>query len=587
MKNIINRIQGFLKSFFAKAGESNKKQKNPWAGLLSYEDPSTVSNPLKFCGRDVETMEVFRMIDDNIAITLYGKSGIGKTSLLNAGVFPLLREHHYEPLYIRFGTEKNDEQIFAAQITNVLTTHFEKAYGPDSIEVIDVVEENTDPTSEDYLWSFFARRKFTDMNSRILFPVITLDQFEENIRVNRDQSSILLKQIAYLLNRLNVLKETKVNDKLYIYSYNFRFIISIREDDLYRLEDLININYLSPLKNCRYRLQNLDYESAKAIVRDVGSVCISPEDVDEISKRIIEISKNEEDGLIQTNVISLVCSRLFDIVKKKRGKEKITLYDAETYLSMQPFDEYYSTAVDDLSEGEKKFIETNFVSSDGRRNMVSEESIKKTVKSYNDLTSGETPIFRSVKVTSNKDLIELIHDKLATVVLTHRNRRAELRRSRYLTLTLISYFIIAGYLIWHFLSNILELSWSMAPKERLMQYLSRIIEGFSFMIKEVYIWSLMSAQIVSYVVLIYLLGFIVPKMICKYFYGTVNVKKLVVLILTLIVSGTMASQWLLKYTLSLQTVNFCIAPIIGYGIIIITLLIVNFSHKKKDRNESK
>ena len=32
---------------------------------------------------------------------LYGKSGLGKTSLLQAGLYPLLRAEHYFPVHLR------------------------------------------------------------------------------------------------------------------------------------------------------------------------------------------------------------------------------------------------------------------------------------------------------------------------------------------------------------------------------------------------------------------------------------------------------------------------------------------------------
>ena len=64
---------------------------NPWAGLASYEDPQNAEYDLKFCGRDDDSYDVARLIMGNVFVTLYGKSGIGKTSLLNAGVFPELR----------------------------------------------------------------------------------------------------------------------------------------------------------------------------------------------------------------------------------------------------------------------------------------------------------------------------------------------------------------------------------------------------------------------------------------------------------------------------------------------------------------
>ena len=45
---------------------SNKTYNNPWAGLSSYQDPEGSDVQLKFCGRDNESFDVMRLIDDNI-----------------------------------------------------------------------------------------------------------------------------------------------------------------------------------------------------------------------------------------------------------------------------------------------------------------------------------------------------------------------------------------------------------------------------------------------------------------------------------------------------------------------------------------
>ena len=70
---------------------SNYIDNNPWAGLSSYEDPEKAKRegrkPKLFCGRDDESHQVMQLISSNIFVTFYGKSGTGKTSLLNAGVF--------------------------------------------------------------------------------------------------------------------------------------------------------------------------------------------------------------------------------------------------------------------------------------------------------------------------------------------------------------------------------------------------------------------------------------------------------------------------------------------------------------------
>lgn len=445
MSKILNRIKGLIKGIFGKRGKEIVV-KNPWAGLSSYEDPIIQEEPLKFCGRDEETIDVFSLIDDNIIITLYGKSGIGKTSLLNAGVFPLLRKNNYAPLYVRFIANGEQEDSFASQLVDIISERMEKFYGKDSIEIIDVVPENTDPDSEDFLWSFFARRRFSDQEGNAVFPVLVLDQFEENIRINRKQAALLLKQIAYISNPQNKLKDSLVNDQYYVYDYNFRFVISIREDDLFRLEDIINSNYLSLLRNGRYRLQNLKQDSAQSIVRQVGSECIDSENIDLISERIVDFSKDKEDGLIQTNAISLICSRLFDIVSNN-GKRKITLHDVESYLSSDPFEEYYANAVKGLSEGEKRIIETKCVSADGRRNLLPETTLKESIRSYDSLTWGGKALFHRLQSASGEYLTELIHDGLCPIVLKHRTSRLERKNKAILTLCLLIYGVFSLWML--------------------------------------------------------------------------------------------------------------------------------------------
>lgn len=54
-----------------------------------------------FCGREVEAPLVCRMALSCPMLTLFGQSGVGKTSLLLAGVVPLLIEEGYDYAYIR------------------------------------------------------------------------------------------------------------------------------------------------------------------------------------------------------------------------------------------------------------------------------------------------------------------------------------------------------------------------------------------------------------------------------------------------------------------------------------------------------
>jgi pyruvate/2-oxoglutarate dehydrogenase complex dihydrolipoamide acyltransferase (E2) component len=84
---------------------------NPWPGLESYDESSHDF----FSGRAAEADELHRRIVDEPVTVLFGKSGLGKTSLLKAGVFPRLREKGYLPIFLRLhcraGTEPLIEQV--------------------------------------------------------------------------------------------------------------------------------------------------------------------------------------------------------------------------------------------------------------------------------------------------------------------------------------------------------------------------------------------------------------------------------------------------------------------------------------------
>lgn len=132
-----------------------EKLNNPWPGLAAYKDPQQSGTKRLFCGRDKESFEMTRMIDDNIFTTLYGKSGNGKTSLLNAGVFPLLRKMQYVPVSLRLGMEPAG-RTFQESIIRAI----ENQFGKERIEEMWVIEPMQDRSAGEYLWNYFARHRF-------------------------------------------------------------------------------------------------------------------------------------------------------------------------------------------------------------------------------------------------------------------------------------------------------------------------------------------------------------------------------------------------------------------------------------------
>ena len=84
-------------------------------GLQSYTEELSSS----FFGRDVEIDTLTKLVQSNPLTIVFGRSGTGKTSLLNAGVFPKLRKNYCLPFRIRLEFLKDSDNLIT-QIKTVL-----------------------------------------------------------------------------------------------------------------------------------------------------------------------------------------------------------------------------------------------------------------------------------------------------------------------------------------------------------------------------------------------------------------------------------------------------------------------------------
>ena len=71
------------------------ENENPWLGLKTYKEGQILY------GRSEEIRLLSQNIITNVQTIIYGKSGIGKSSILNAGVFPIARHANLFPVDIR------------------------------------------------------------------------------------------------------------------------------------------------------------------------------------------------------------------------------------------------------------------------------------------------------------------------------------------------------------------------------------------------------------------------------------------------------------------------------------------------------
>src|SRR5664279_6563875 len=70
---------------------------HPWLGLASFTEETRGY----FYGREEEVAELGRRAQRKLLTILFGQSGLGKTSILRAGIVPRLRPEGYCPVYVR------------------------------------------------------------------------------------------------------------------------------------------------------------------------------------------------------------------------------------------------------------------------------------------------------------------------------------------------------------------------------------------------------------------------------------------------------------------------------------------------------
>ena len=81
----------------ADSPEPTLDARHPWLGLASFTEETRAY----FYGRDDEVAELARRVQRKLLTVLFGQSGLGKTSILRAGLVPRLREQGYCPIYVR------------------------------------------------------------------------------------------------------------------------------------------------------------------------------------------------------------------------------------------------------------------------------------------------------------------------------------------------------------------------------------------------------------------------------------------------------------------------------------------------------
>ena len=388
---------------------------NPWLGLAPYQEG------IPLYGRTKECVILSEIIKNNYVSVVFGKSGIGKTSLINAGISPLLRDGNYIPIKIRF--THNSNISYVEQIESKVK---------ESIRCVDFLMPEIEALG---LWDFFHRHAFYVEDNIECTPVIILDQFDEIYTLteaeHKSDITFFFQELSSLLNDITpdvvikkekeflqdseslcntipikIIKRTKASQFHYVKQANFRIVICLREDKLFLLER--NCANIPTLKTNRVNLQELTTEGAMEVVMYPAKDLFTKENASNI---VSNLSSVNDDG--SPNVDPAILSLFLYKYYEKKGKAS---YD-------NVFSDYYKEATKDIRDKSLFFLESHLLTLNGYRNQIPmDDAISQGVSSDEINKLLDRIILRTEK-RKGVDYIEFSHDRLCVEAKKNREER--------------------------------------------------------------------------------------------------------------------------------------------------------------------
>lgn len=442
---------------------------NIYLGLQSYKESDTHN----FKGRQEDAQTLFEQVIHNEYTVCYAKSGEGKTSLINAGLFPLLRRSLYFPISISFNQKdfENDNIVFNDVVLKRIDEAIEKykeETGKKDV-VYDISSSSTDFAEfgldrkqslqkklEKKSW--WKLRNYKPQIAGIdLIPVFVFDQFEEVF--DRPKSILWTKKFFAWLETVStdlcpndivsMIREEIGADAPFPKikkSKDFKAIFSLRNEFIGDMDYWCMQKFFIPdLKNNRFCLKPLTITGAKEImkqgefdtqtvfdvikylagneysdtVQDVpcisalllSIVCTSLSEKNDIIKQSIEVQSNPNN--LVNHIITLFYQQSIENLKKERNGGNGEKYDEEVRIPKKHL----------------RTIERALIDDNGKRLRISVTSneLKKIDFIENYLGPLENGRLIRISHFEGQDYVELIHDQLAEVVFNRVKKRTSQR----------------------------------------------------------------------------------------------------------------------------------------------------------------
>jgi photosystem II stability/assembly factor-like uncharacterized protein len=384
-----------------------------------------------FFGREPASVALTDQILANRLLIVYAKSGLGKTSLLNAGVAPRLREAGSLPLFVRVNDQKRGPLFSVLEGVKAEAERQQVEYVPGD-------------TSS--LWSFFKTVEFW-RNDLLMTPVLILDQFEELFTLQSQEAREgFLSELGYLIRGIAPPSQQKIEAKISEGPPSIRVVLSLREDFLGLLEEASD--HIPQILDHRYRLAPLSYEMASKAITGPAAIetgdastrafRLEPEVVtsvlDYLSKSTVG-ARVPSAGHVEPFHLQLICQRIERIAafkqKASSGEIVISFKDLGGDAALaETLESFYTDAIRSLPArylrgAVRVLCEQYLISPEGRRLSVEERELLRQLKLPRETLSQlvDRRLLRTDR-RSDSTYYELSHDALVQPVLASRRVQA-------------------------------------------------------------------------------------------------------------------------------------------------------------------
>lgn len=403
---------------------------NPWPGLESFQENAHDY----FFGRDQEAESLLNRVRDASVTVLYGRSGLGKTSLLRAGLFPALRAENFLPVYVRLELQQGASALSRQLHQSVWESI--RASVPDAQL----------PRDDETLWEYLHRSGFELWSAQNypLTPVIVIDQFEELFTLGERVPDL----VQDFMNDLGDLAENRIPAQVaaridhdeseaarfQLRSHNYKLLITLREDFLPHLEEWSRL--IPALARSRVRLLPLQADKAYDAVYMPAAQMMSTA----LAGRVVGIVAGEElhrgrrgadvdnarsnggrSSGVEPALLSLFCRELNE-ERKRRGQSEFDEQLVED-AKVDILSNYYQSCVGDLPARVAEFIESELITEKGYRDSFAREDAVPSRISEDELSRLIGSRLLRLEEYHGAQRIELTHDVLTGVVREHRDRR--------------------------------------------------------------------------------------------------------------------------------------------------------------------